>query len=524
MTSRLLSIGLMFIVFVFWPHKGSALTYLAGSGYIYNDSYLIHIDQDGDNVTGQVWTKDGGWTDAEKIFSDEESFHTNEDYATLGEFSNGSLIIYDRDSQQLVTYSDERGFQHEDLNAYEDVIFGNNKLVVLTCQNETTVQATTWTQSSGFGAPGNLSESGCGEVYMPSFTLHKNVLVEYMNGNAYDVGDGYTILDTIDLTEARIGIQTEDEVVGIEKKKNGDIVFNYGRGDEIGVSDYQYLYAYLHDSATWQPFVAVLNTGDNSGTLYQTSDGKRQFAIGSNADSTQYFFYQWTSAGGWDLAKTYEFSESAELVMPDEIKNPSDFYWAFWFNSSDQLKVYRWTQENQYEKLTTRDLACTQNCLLGLEISMLGKVFVSWRNNPSLSASVWKPSTDIWEDVILVESAGGSINDTHLTSRGQWIIQYSSGQKSLLKRWSPDGSWGNKHAASVDGTYFNGDKLYLVDLNKTTDVLTVGKWNWSTGSTDLTDTIEEISSFNEGNFIFSENLFLSYRTQDDEWVMDTIPL
>lgn len=71
----------------------------------------------------------------------------------------------------------------------------------------------------------------------------------------------------------------------------------------------------------------------------------------------------------------------------------------------------------------------------------------------------------------------------------------------------------------------NVDKLYVVNLDTTTHVLSINRWKWSLGGTEAIESIEEISSFeDEVSFIYDSNIFLYCLTQDTERVLDEVVL
>lgn len=518
---------------IVWPQlSNAAVSYTDGFGvmpnvYISNEDALVHIDHDGDQITGSVWLGNE-WSDPENIFVDADGdfeLAGNPDYH-FQELRSNALVI--QDDEKVITYSNSYGFQYMDVSDYEDVVINqyNNQLLLIQCG--AAVAVTPWTEAAGLGDEVTLEGAACAED-LSWFIAQRDALIDYYTGSAYDVGNNFALIDSIDLTG--IGYNDDFDAQGITPsmltKKNGDIVFGFTSEDDYSNdsgnvfddgygSDIEYLWGYSTVTDSWQSLVNPGNSNITRGQLFQTPNSRQVFAIGSSEDSKMWRIYRWDSNTGWQLEATYDFDEAATFIQPMVSKKKKAFDWAFWFNSSDTAKFYRWKQADGYQKLTERSLECNDSCDYTMTVSKKGKVFLGWQDNPTLQGSVWVPATDSWEDKTLVETGSGQLTDVHVTSKGQFILQYFTGNTNRLRRWTPDGGWGSE-STITNGIYFDGNKLYLTDHTPSTDQLTVSHWQWSSNSSVAVETLADISKFEEDNsFIYDHLIFLSILTGDDE--------
>lgn len=515
-----------------WPQLSSAaVSYTEGFGvmpnvYISNEDALVHIDHDGDQITGSVWLGNE-WSDPENIFVDADGdfeLAGNPDYH-FQELRSNALVI--QDDEKVITYSNSYGFQYTDFSDYEDIVIEPFKSKLLLIQCGETVTATPWTESAGLGDEVTLEGAICGED-LSWFIAKHGVLIDSYTGNAYSIGLDFSLIDSIDLTGVGFtdDLDAQGYVPSTLKHKQGDIVFGFsseyeGSGtasvfeDGYG-SDIEYLWGFSVATNSWQPLINPAEDGMTYGQLFQTRNERHLFAIGSSTDQKNWQIYRWDRTTGWQLEQTYEFDEAATFIQSSESKRRNALDWAFWFNSSDTIQVYRWTLPDGYQQLTERSLSCNDACEFSMALSKKGKVFLSWKDNPTLTGAVWAPADASWEDKTLVENGSVFLTDVHVTRHGQFILQYSTGGTNRLRRWTPDGGWGSENTIT-NGTYFDGDKLYLTDHTPSTDQLTVSHWQWSSNSSVTVETLADISKFEEDNsFIYDHLIFLSILTGDDE--------
>ncbi len=518
----------LFTAILVSPLATSAAAISSDGITVTGDNYLINFSVADDSVFGQYWTGNG-WSDEEEIFAIPDDYNNVSSTFTLTNGTYGRLLY-----GYLVTYSPTDGFNPEefptDFAHVSDTIVNDNSVTFIDCYNTFEDQAygLTWNQVSGFGETTLLSNSQCGED-LSYFIGQKNVVLDFYSGNAYDPQNGFAVLDSIDLSEMPFPYNDNDfDSQGhgpqLAFKKNGDVAFIFDT-----------LFGYAYADKTWQPIVSmddgfhVLQEEpghfEDEFIVGQTGNNKNIFAFATNTEKTEYRFYRWTSATGWALDKTYTFDDSTDLILSNINNNQKKFYWAFWTNETNQLNIYRWTEDNYYELLTTRDLDCNAQCGFTLDVSKKGKVFFVWVNQPAAYAAAWKPDTEAWEDYTLVDTTGdASLSNTYVTPKGQWVVEYFDNKKRYAIRWTPDSGWGMAQHIVADDTYFNGNKYYLVDLASNHE-LTVSRWQWREATAKLITTINEISSLrNYKTFVCDDRLFLAYITQDNERLLDDIEL
>lgn len=530
-------LGLLFGLLVVTPLPGLAknLTAYNGSGtatnvYISNDVYLIHLTANGSDITGAVWTG-SGWSGAETIFTDSgEDFNLYYNY-DLAELSNGTIVV--RQDEDLVSYSEDYGFQHTtlvDSGTLDEMVVLDESVSFVYCTVDEDPSAVSWSEATGLASAVTLAGGVCTDD-LSYMTGQKDVLLDYYSGTAYDISNNYAVLDTIDLSGLDYAGEDDDyDSQGhdphVYEQKNGDVVFAFDDS----------LYGYSYEAQTWQPIVTLssgfelIGAGSDANEeeydypVQQSPNGKRLFAFASNAADTEFKIYRWKESG-WDLEKSYSFDGDAELILTTTDKSKKSLDWALWLPDNNTLNVYRWSKKYRYHTLTTRDLECDAQCTFTLDISKKGKVFFTWNNDPALSAGVWTSDTDTWEDTTLVADSSnddGVVLQSKVTSLGQWIVEYE-GEKHSVKRWTPDTSWGATHNLTSEGSYYNDDKLYLVGLDSY--VLTVRQFSFDDGSKTAIASIDNVSSFNAtSSFIYNDGLFLYYATRDGERVMDKVAL
>lgn len=527
--------GLVFGVAALLPLPSLAddLTSYQGFGtqpntYISNDQYLIHIDHDGSDITGQVW-ENGAWTTPEIIFTDSVGDFELEEGSGIYELHNGTLIM--SGSGNLLSYSSDYGFQYfTNPIAVRDTVLNENSITFVSCNFDETnsASATLWDEVNGFGTTTSLPGSLCAED-LSYMTGQKNALIDYYTSNVYNAGSNYALLASGDLTglgyiDENDDYDTQGNNPDIVMKKNGDVVFAYEDN----------LYGYAYNDQAWRQTITLdegyslagfIAGGEYEYPLFQTENNKQIFAFAANADQTEYQVYRWTSAAGWQMEKTYSFASSTDLITTNLDKSKKNFDWAFWENAANELTVYRWNTAHAYETRTTRDLDCNAQCTFTLDVSKKGKIFFAWENAPEFYVAAWKPDTAIWEDASLIDTndtAGSIVNTYVTTNKGQWIVEYLDGSTHYAKRWEPDTGWRATRQLEADATYFNPDNNKFYTVNLAADhSLTVSLFKLKNGTAFESSTVNEISSFESAvTFIFDDTIFLYYLTQDNERLLN----
>jgi hypothetical protein len=519
-----------------WPSFASDLTVSYSHDEfpdvaVASDDVLINVGiNDEDQVYGRVWLEsDNAWSSRETIFTDSIEPFDLEDIRDIVELNNGTIVLANGDD--LVSYSTTNGFQHYTVPFLGfDMNTSKNKITFVdTCSDETAAPAVvTWTEADGFSAETTINDSFCtSEVHY--YTSTKNTLLDYYYGIAYNRNHAYAVRDSVDLTGLNYVSENDDwDAQGnnpdFVTKKNGDVAFSFETS----------LYGYAYGDSAWRQVITLPDgftvIGDDSEYSYlplQTGDNKQIFAFTANEDATEYQIYRWISTTGWQLEKTYNFDESAELVRANIDKSKSSLDWAFWFEDSNTLNVYQWTDDNGYSKRTDRTIACTGTCQIIMDVSKKDKVFIAAVSNTDsdnkTAVLAWKPASDTWESDTLPASSSNYIT-THVTNSGRWIVVRQEEDNSYsVKRWTPDNGWGSHIELGAEATYYNGDQLYYVDLASNED-LTVNFYKWKTHEDQTVGTVSDVETFHDDDTcIYDDYLFIYYSGPQDE-VSDEIAL
>lgn len=518
MRSIILS-ALMLALFSPLPSRADDLTIATSADlYVSNTTAAIKLGLSGDDVTGSVWSKaNNTWSEPTTIFTNAgEEFVLDESYfVAIKELKNGTIVLSQGDD--LISYSPKKGFQHfsQSNNVYDVVTHGNSASLIDWC-NDTDISRSLalWTEAEGI-EPAVAVTTTCTDD-LSYFTGQKNVLIDYYNGVAYAVRDEYAILDTIDLTSLNYANANDDfDAQGnhpdFALKQNGDIVFAFEN----------YLYGYAFHSQAWQPLTTIepgftvigAGQGEYDYSLLASGDQRKFFAFTANSDQTDYAVYRWTVGDGWILDQTYSFSSAAELIHPKLDKSPTNVEWAFWFDDTKEIELYRWSKRMGYIQRTDREIDCPGHCVFTFNVSRKNKLFLTW-GNASLDstnyAAAWVPGTETWSDTTLATK--NNFRNTHITLAGQWIVEYQKdNDKFAAKRWTPDQGWGQAADINAEDIYYNQDALYFTEL--TDNTLTVQYYNWQTNSATTVTTIDSVSTIDdEATFIYDDYIFLVYTT------------
>ncbi len=494
----------------------------SGDLYFDNASYLIHIGKAGDDVQAQVWS-DGSWSDAETLFVDEDGDFNFKGNSLAVELTDGTIVLIE-DGDGIISYSETEGFQYfSDTNGtVSDAIVNNNSVTLINCdgngdEDDSTAFASTWTETDGVQEAVELPSSVCTDD-LSYFAGKKNAVVDYYSGNVYDPSNSFATLASIDLStlgyvDANDDWDAQGNNPDYAKKKNGDIAFAFQDN----------LYGYAYNDQTWRTLITLDDgftvvgddsQGDDDYSPLETENGKQLFAFAANEDETEYQIYRWTSADGWQLEKTYSFSESTELVRTSIDYSKSTLNWGFWLQDSSELSVYQWSESNGYEKIAEQTMDCT-NCNLTLDVSKKGKVYVaavSATGDSTTTLEAWKPGTDTWQSTTLPAGVSGNYLSTHVSADGRWIVVYQMNDSSYSAvRWTPDGGWGSRANLNAESVSFNDDLLYFVTLDPT-DSLIVSRYKWSSKTSETLTSIEDVTSFNDDDTIFTydDYLFVFY--------------
>ena len=504
--------------------------------YVSNDIALIRITADGSDIQGSAWsTSTDSWSSASTIFTDSGStFSTDDsDFTSITELTNGTIILSQGDD--LISYSEAYGFQHftQSSDVYKVVPHADTATLIDYCSNTSAAHtAALWSEATGVGSTFELTGSTCTQD-LEYFAGSNDVLVDYYAGVAYDITNDYAVLDTIDLsglgyTDEGDDFDAQGNNPDVAEKSNGDIVFAFEDS----------LYGYDYSDQTWQTMVTLGGSfsvvgddsqGDTDYSPLQTGNNKHIFAFTANNGQTQYRIYKWNSNTGWKLKKTYSFSEAADLIRTNINKKQTALYWAFWFDGSQTIKVYRWNTTSGYTKRTSRLVDCTSDCYFTLDISKRGKVFVAGVDGTGVADTVlmaWKPSLDVWEDTTLLAADISGYTTAHVTAEGRWIVVFQNDDDSYSAiRWTPDSGWSTIADVQADGMmYYDGDSLYYVTISSS-DRLRVKRYIWSLHTSTTVGSINDVASFDDDeSFVQDSHLFVLYTGTDDSSNTEAIAL
>lgn len=511
--------ALMLALFSPMPSRAADLTIATSSDlYVSNTTAAIKLGQSGDNVTGSVWSKaNNTWSKSTTIFTNTgDDFVLDERYfVAIKELKNGTIILSQGDD--LISYSPTQGFQHfsQSNDVYEVVTHGNKASLIDRCNDtDTSRSLALWTETEGI-EPAVAVSTTCTDD-LSYFTGQKNVLIDFYIGVAYDVTNQYAVLDTIDLTSLNYATASDDfdpqgNNPNAVLRRNGDITFAFEN----------YLFGYAYHSQTWQPLNTIEpgfqviggDQGEYDYSLLSTGDRKNIFAFTANNDQTDYEVYRWTTTDGWVVDETYSFSSTADLVRPTLDKSPTNVEWAFWFDDTNKIKLYRWSKSGGYTQRTDRTIDCPGHCVFTFDVSKKNKLFLTWGSSSLDStnyAAAWTPGTKTWVDTTLATQ--NNFRNTHITLAGQWIVEYQKDNaKFAAKRWTPDQGWGQAADINAEDIYYNHDALYFTELSGNT--LTAQYYNWKTNSPTTLTTIDNVSAIDDGaTFIYDDYIFLAYKT------------
>lgn len=515
-------------MFFLLPVPSLAVSVIDGFGeeekqYVYNDESLIMLQEIDGTVYGQAWSEDD-WTEVESIATT-GVLDSNWIY-TAHELADGSLVA--TDGNFYISYSSDSGFNYSYSEAdfvISAVVHNTSQETFINCSDSGTMAfAAAYDIEDGLGEQVELANSFCaGEVTY--FTGGKQVVIDYYSGNAYDVSDNYSTIDSIDLS----ALNYTDEDDDYDPQGNNPVVFSNNNGDAVfGFNEF--LYGYSYKDRTWRP-VVQLDEGfsliTNADTEYdesiiQTNDEKSILAFAMNEDGTEYRVYQWTSNAGWVLIETFEFDAATELILPERNNMLTKLHWAFWTDETNTVTVYRWSAVGGFDVRATKNVICNNQCRFELEISKKGKLFLNTNTGTTLFASAWKPNTAIWQNKKLISGASLSFAQTSITSWGQWLVEFNKGTKRYAIRWTPDGGWGKTYGIVANRAVFQNNRYYLTKVDSNNQ-LTFKRLNWKNGFKIELGSIEGVDTLSEQFFLGNEAFFY-FEDTNGENVLQEIEL
>lgn len=504
---------------VLLPVPGFAVSVI--DGYVYSDKSLMMLQEIDGTVYGQAWSEDD-WTELESIAT--PGVLDSNWIRTAFELADGSLVA--TDGNFYISYSPNYGFSYSEADfVASDVIHNTSQETFINCSaSGTTAFAAAYDTADGLGEQVELVSSFCaGEVTY--FTGSKQVVIDYYSGNAYDVSDNYSVIDSIDLSALNYVGEDDD----YDSQGNDPVVFSDNNGDTVfGFNEY--LYGYSSKDRTWRSLVqldegfSLITDADTEydESIIQTNDEKNILAFAMNEEKTEYRVYRWTSNAGWVLVETFDFNSSTDLILPERNGALAKLYWAFWTDASNTVTVYRWSAADAFEIRTTKNVLCKGQCRFELEVSKKGKVFLGIDKGTTLFVSAWDPNTGNWQTKKLASGTDISLAQTLITSWGQWLVEFNKGSKRYAIRWTPDGGWGKSYGITASQTVFHNDRYYLINID-TNNQLTVKRLNWKNGNKVELASIDGVDNLYE-EFSLSGQIFLYYQGIGGGYVLQNVDL